>query len=149
MKIHHRIRRALSTPEYMRILILRTIGNFLIFGSLFLIGKTALNPIKQEIGYFIDNTIIRKTYIVHSTKSTLSPEKNTETTTFAKLLNIKPVETLIPENPNFSIVIPKIGANARVIPNVDPGDEDAAPGRGKGSARVVCQAAGRTGAQGF
>ena len=30
---------------------------------------------------------------------------------------------LVPADPEFSIVIPKIGANAKVLPNVDPADD--------------------------
>jgi sortase A len=36
---------------------------------------------------------------------------------------VKPVEILAPEDPNFDIIIPKIGANSRIISNVDVSDE--------------------------
>ena len=35
----------------------------------------------------------------------------------------KTTEVLVPEDPNFSIVIPKIGANARIIPGVNTANE--------------------------
>jgi len=35
------------------------------------------------------------------------------------------VKTIVPESTDFGIVIPKIGANAKIFPNVDPFDEEA------------------------
>jgi len=58
-----KIKSKLKTPEYSKILILRTIGNFLVLSSLFLIGKTFYLPVREEIRYFVDRTIQKK-YIV-------------------------------------------------------------------------------------
>jgi sortase A len=41
----------------------------------------------------------------------------------ASIFNIRQIETIRPVDPNFSIVIPKIAANARIIDNVNPADE--------------------------
>jgi sortase A len=41
----------------------------------------------------------------------------------AQVLKIKPVEILVPQDPYFDILIPKIGANSRIIANVDAGNE--------------------------
>ena len=41
----------------------------------------------------------------------------------ASFFNIQQVETISPVDPNFSIVIPKIAANARIVDNVNPADE--------------------------
>lgn len=41
----------------------------------------------------------------------------------SKTVNEKKQETIVPVNPNFSIMIPKLGANAPVISNVDPYNE--------------------------
>src|SRR3989339_1558358 len=92
--IRHHIHR-LKTNEYFRILILRTVGNFLLFLSLFMIAKTFWQPLREEIRYFIDIKIQKK-YIVAGDKQGL----------LAKTFNIKQVEILIPEDPNFSIIIP-------------------------------------------
>lgn len=122
MKIHHHIKHAFSTPDYLRILILRTIGNFLILGSLIMIGKTLYNPIRQEIVYFI-NTKTEKEFIISPSSLLTKPVNTQPKNLMAKLLNVKPIEILTPEDPNFSVVIPKIGANARVLPNIDASDE--------------------------
>jgi sortase A len=41
----------------------------------------------------------------------------------SQILAQNTVQPLIPEDPAFSIIIPKIGANENVVPMVDPGDE--------------------------
>lgn len=42
---------------------------------------------------------------------------------FASVLTGSKEQVLVPKDTQFSILIPKIGANAKVIPNVDPSDE--------------------------
>lgn len=115
-----------QTGEFIKILILRTIGNFLIFGSLFLIAKTFYQPAREEVRYFI-NQVFEKRYLV---AGSVEESKRDMAVTgqnkggLAKLLNIAPVEVLVPEDPEFSIVVPVIGANARIKKNVDPGNEE-------------------------
>lgn len=124
--ISNKIHKATSS-EYFRVLILRTIGNFLILSSLFMIGKTFYNPVKEEVKYFV-NSVIHKKYIIATTTKQikqvqLQNTQNQNKGLLAKALNFNFIETLVPEDPNFSIVIPKIGANARIIPNVNAADE--------------------------
>lgn len=45
--------------------------------------------------------------------------------TFASVIAGPKQQVLIPPDPQFSLVIPKIGASAKVFPNVDPTDEAA------------------------
>jgi LPXTG-site transpeptidase (sortase) family protein len=123
--IRHHIRR-ITSSEYFRILILRTIGNFLLFSSLFMIVKTFWQPVKEEFTYFL-NTRFQKKYVV--VDSLTSGQKFTINQNqqagglLAKAFNIKPIEILTPVDPNFSIIIPKIGANARILANVDASNE--------------------------
>ena len=124
--IHHHIHKVTSN-EYFRVLVLRTVGNFLLIFSLFMIGRTFWQPLREEIRYFI-NTRVQKQYIVADDIQRLSLDKdslykNQQKGLLARTFNIKQVEILVPEDPNFSIVIPKIGANARIIPNIDPSNE--------------------------
>lgn len=123
--LHHHIHKTTSS-EYLRILALRTIGNFLVISSLFMIGKTFYKPVQEEIKYFINNTLNKKYVVVSPAELKKEPliEPQVEEKGFlTKTLHFKQVERLIPEDPNFSIVIPKIGANARIISNVDASDE--------------------------
>lgn len=122
--IRHQIGRhidKIKTDEYIRILILRTAGNFLLFTSIFLIARTFYKPIREEVRYFIDQRT-EKQYVVADTIKIQEPNPENRGL-LAKAFNVKPIEILTPQDPDFSIVIPKIGANSRVLANIDPGDE--------------------------
>ncbi len=90
-----------------------------------MIGKTFYQPVAQEVRFFVENSLHKKYYISGDIplKTLSQKDGNIPKGLLAKALNIKPAEILIPEDPNFSIVIPKIGANARVLPNIDAGNE--------------------------
>lgn len=123
----HHLKKKLTTPDYARILILRTIGNFLVISSFLMIAKTFYLPVREEIKYFIDITIQKRYFVIETQKSKLKAQKEAEEEIpkglLAKSLNLKQVEILVPEDPQFSIVIPKIGANAKILANVDAADE--------------------------
>ncbi|MFA5137031.1 MAG: sortase [Patescibacteria group bacterium] len=124
--IHHHIKKQ-KRREYFKVLILRTIGNFLILSSLFMIGKTFYQPVSQEVRYFIERQA-KKEYVVASDKKEEAfhlQKSNQPKGALSSLLNVKSVEVLVPEDAEFSVVIPKIGANARVIAGVDASDEKA------------------------
>lgn len=125
--IRHQIHKAKSS-EYLRVLILRTVGNFLILSSLFMIGKTFYKPVTEEIRYFVDK-ITHKKYTVQSTPSPVnrlpSIVNRQPSNQLAKLIKFNQTEVLVPEDPQYSIIIPKIGANAKIIPNIDAADEKA------------------------
>ena len=122
--IRHHLKQKIEkvkTSEYIRILVLRTIGNFLLFSSLFMIGRTFYKPIREEVRYFIENRF-EKQYVVADSIEFELPEP-TNRGALAERFNIKPVEILSPEDPEFNIIIPKIGANSRVLGNIDVSDE--------------------------
>jgi sortase A len=122
--IRHHIRKnihRLKSSEYFRVLVLRTVGNFLLIFSLFLIGKTFWQPLREELRYFID-TKTQKQYIL-SGQPIPSDNVNKPKGLLAKAFNIKQTEILVPQDPNFSIIIPKIGANAKILPNIDASND--------------------------
>jgi sortase A len=111
-----------DTVEYLKVLFMRTLGNFLVLSSLFLIGKTFYQPIREEARYFVESQL-NKVYVVEGQEATVdSPE---EPGGLAAMFDIDQVEVLVPNDPNFSVVVPKIGANAPVVPNVNAADEQA------------------------
>lgn len=118
--IRHRLHK-IKTSEYLRVLILRTLGNFLILSSLFMIGKTFHLPVREEIRYFIEKKMGKKYAVVKEERKTA--EISRPRGLLAKAINFKQTEVLIPVDPNFSIVIPKIAANAKILANIDPVDE--------------------------
>lgn len=133
-----------QTGEYLKILFLRTVGNFIMLTSLFMIAKTFYQPVYEEVKYFA-NQYFDKVYVIAQDPSSQETEpaaqdpeqpqeeqsvieeqqEPQEQSGLARLLNIEKVEVLVPENPEFSVVIPKIGANARVVGEVDASDEEA------------------------
>ena len=117
--IRHHLHK-IKTSEYFRVLILRTIGNFLILSSLFMIGKTFYLPVREEIRYFVEQKLQKK-YVVMKDKKEIKVTRPKGL--LAKTVNFKQTEILVPVDPNFSIVIPKIAANAKILANVDPTDE--------------------------
>lgn len=122
--IRHHVARQINkikTSEYLKVLILRTIGNFLLFSSLFMIGRTFYKPLREEVRYFID-VKFNKQYVVADSITIEEPEIESKGF-LAKAFKIKPIEVLTPEDPSFSIIIPKIGANSRVLSNIDASDE--------------------------
>lgn len=116
-----KIKAKLNTPEYTRILVLRTVGNFFLLSSLFFLAKTFYLPVREEIRYFIDKKI-QKRYVVVDKPQTLKISQQPKGL-LARALNLKEVEFIVPQDPNFSIVIPKIGANAKILSNIDASDE--------------------------
>ncbi len=105
----------IRTKEYFQIFFIRFLGNFLLLTSLFFIAKTFYQPIKEEIRYFLDKKMTRK-YLVANSQADAQIQKGL----LAKSVDFKSIRFLVPEDPWFSIIIPKIGANAHVIANVDP-----------------------------
>lgn len=112
-----------SKSEYNKILLLRTIGNVLIISSLVLMIKTFYLPLKQELQYTL-NTSLNKSYVVSTTSPLPSQKPEDRRGLLAKALTGSQREVLVPQDTNFSIVIPKIGANSNIIGNVDSANEE-------------------------
>lgn len=116
----------IKDKEYFKVLVLRTIGNFLIFTSLFMIGKTFYQPVREELRYFIEKATNKK-YLISDVKISDKRAKKSlkdKKITLVDLFEQNKIETIIPEDPEFSVVIPKIGANAKIIPNINAADKD-------------------------
>lgn len=113
------------TPEQLRFLALRTIGNFLVLGSLFGMFLTFGPAVKNEIIYRYESWKGIK-YVVATTETdvSISPSPTpSKRSFFGDILNKTPeIRPLSPVDSDFGIIIPKIAANARVIPDVDAGN---------------------------
>ena len=120
--------------EFLRVLFYRTIANFLILISIVMIGKTFGPVVWQEAVYSYRQIRGVKTVVVISEKekekveSKRNPERSRGTpNAFLALIDKfsgPTEEIMIPPDPNFSIVIPRIGASSRIIANVDSSDYD-------------------------
>jgi len=116
---HHHIFK--KNPEYYRVLILRTLGNFLIFGSLFMMAKTLYLPVKEELVYRLDKVRAKEYVVQGSDYDSLPVQKKG---LLGGLFDSASVERIVPADTDYGIVIPKIAANARVLPNVNAADEN-------------------------
>ena len=125
----------ISTSEKIKFVILRTVGNFLVLFAIFGMAAT-FGPVILEEAKYRYNQFNNIYYVVSDIPTTkveeppvsMIPGESRPTpfpqTNFGKLPPGAKVEVLHPADPNFSVVIPKIGANSKVIPNVDAGNYD-------------------------
>ncbi len=110
--------------DIAKFLLLRTIGNFLLIFSLYGVFATFGPAMYFELQYQLIKarglhfTIQEPTPVTFATQKTENPEVS-----LGQILSGDKNQILIPKDTNFSIVIPKIGASAKVFPNVDPEDE--------------------------
>jgi len=119
----------ISRSEKIRFVILRTIGNFLVLVSLYGMFAT-FGPVAAEEVRYRYRQARGITYVVaHETAQTngKQPEvtPSPRPSLFEEIVKKNTTEYLTPVDTNFGIIIPKIGANSRVIPNVDAADRDA------------------------
>lgn len=124
-----------SRQEKIRFLTLRTFGNFFILLSLY--GMvTTFGPALWQEGVYRYRQMQGVSFVVASempepavgvqVKPIEVPlyggREATDKGPLAALVGGSKVEVLTPVSTDFSVVIPKIGANARIIPDVDTSD---------------------------
>lgn len=124
----------MSRKEIIKFLAIRTIGNFLLLFAIFGVLSTLGPALYYEFQYRVIQ-IRGVQYKVQSEKLTRSANSGQEaessnetnqiaTGGFANVLAGPKEQILIPPDPFFSVLIPKIGASSRVFPNVDPASEN-------------------------
>src|SRR5437879_1231544 len=104
----------MTREESIRFLILRSIGNFLVLFALFGVVMT-FGPAGYEEIRFQINTFQGVHYVVASEQQ----QQSYNTGNLAEVLANANEKVLTAPDPTFSIIIPKIGASARILPNVD------------------------------
>jgi LPXTG-site transpeptidase (sortase) family protein len=117
----------MKRSELLRFLILRTIGNFLVLFAIFGILATFGPALYYEVSFKVAEARGIH-YVVSPEFKVQSPEfpktQSTGIDNFAAVLAGPKVQELIPSDTNFSILIAKIGASAKIFPNVDPSDQN-------------------------
>lgn len=115
----------------IKIFVLRAIGNFLLLSAVAGVFLTFLPAIRAEVIYRRDQAVGQR-YLLAGDKDPCANRQQAtgnrrqdcpEKKTFAGLLNIPEPLTISPLSTDFGVVIPKINANARVIANVDAGNQ--------------------------
>lgn len=102
----------LTQPRSIKFLILHSIGNFLILFALFGVGMTLGPALYYEVLFQIDQQMGIH-YVVQNPNQPIPSQ-------LGKLQINTNDKIITPPNTLFSVVIPKINASAKVIPNVDP-----------------------------
>ncbi len=130
----------MKKSEIIKFLILRTIGNFLILFAIFAAIATFGPALYYEINFRIVQARGVK-YVISQTSSLPEstdkkpvddqvelknqPEVSSGVDNFAQVLLGAKEQILVPKDTQFGIVIPKIGASAKVFPNIDPSNQEA------------------------
>lgn len=108
----------MTTKEKIRFLIIRSIGNFLVLFAIFGVLATFGPALYYEIQFRIIQ--IRGVHFSVADISQKVSKINKPSVGFSNILSGPKEQILTPIDTVFDILIPKIGANARVFPNVDP-----------------------------
>ena len=111
----------MTRKEITRFLLLHSLGNFFVLFGLYGVGMTFGPAIYQEVLFRIDQATGVK-YVVASV--TQKPTDTNNASGFGDMFVTDHQRVLFPINTDFSVIIPKIGADAVVVPNVDPSNED-------------------------
>lgn len=118
----------MTRKQAARFIIFRTIGNFLVLFAIFGIVATFGPVLFYEAQYKLIQArgVEFKVSDESSAFASLIEQQKAEANaSFGNILTGSTEQTLYPPDKDFSIVIPKIGASSKVIPNVDPSSEDA------------------------
>jgi len=112
----------MTTKEKIRFLVFRSIGNFLVLFAIFGVLATFGPALYYEAQYRIIQ--IRGVHFAVSDVPQKVSKVNNPSIGFADILSGPKEQILIPIDTVFDILIPKIGANAKIFPNVDPSSPD-------------------------
>jgi LPXTG-site transpeptidase (sortase) family protein len=112
----------MTTKEKIRFLIFRSIGNFLVLFAVFGVMSTFGPALYYELQYRIIQ--IRGVHFSVENIPQKGSKINNPSIGFTDILSGKKEQILMPIDPVFNILIPKIGANARIFPNIDPSNPD-------------------------
>lgn len=126
----------MTKNEIIRFLIIRSIGNFLLLFAIFGVFATFGPALFYETQYRVSQVRGVRFTVAETTSNqqqltTNQAEVRSEglgvrgsPLGFGDILVGPREQILIPNDTNFSILIPKIGANSRVFANVDSGNQD-------------------------
>lgn len=123
--------RPMTTREQIKYVVIRSIGNFLVLFALYGVFATFGPAVLHEVQFRVIQargvtfSVATPARNVHPHVEKAMPDPLQEARLgpgFADILAGNKEQVLVPKDTQFSIVIPKIGASAKIIPNVDPGN---------------------------
>lgn len=114
--------------QITKFLVLRTLGNFLILFMVFGFFATFGPALFYEAQFRISQAKGVKFTITNKKPSEIekinkSTNQEAPASLLGSVLSNSKVQELVPTSTDFSVVIPKIGANEKITPNVDPSNE--------------------------
>jgi LPXTG-site transpeptidase (sortase) family protein len=116
----------LMTLAERKYFIIRTAGNFLLLFAIFGVFSTFGPALYFETQFrIIQARGITYRIAEAETITEVVKSKENNQPSFGDLLTGATEQEIVPPDADFSIVIPKIGASAKVFPNIDPSREDA------------------------
>ena len=117
-----------------KLFFLHLIGNLLILFSIFGVAATFGPALYYEAKFQISRAFRIEYFVSDSPKGTTGfgriiaeierQNPNAQESLFASIINGEKQKILVPVSAQFSVVIPKIGANENVYSNVDPSKEE-------------------------
>jgi LPXTG-site transpeptidase (sortase) family protein len=119
----------MKRQEAIKFVIVRSIGNFLLLFALYGVFATFGPALMYELQYriiqvrgitFSVEDIALRPSTKPAQEQSNEPERQRNENGFADILAGDTQQILIPKDTDFSISIPKIGASAKIFPNVDP-----------------------------
>lgn len=115
----------MTRKEIIRFLILKSVGNFLVLFALFGVGATFGPALFFEVRYQLYQ--LQGVYYTIADPNSSQEVAQAQTQAPQNLPSLffpgDKHQVLVPPTTQFSLVIPKIGANSKVFPNVDPSKE--------------------------
>ncbi len=133
---HPHLKHTLSIREKLQFVLIRTVGNFLLLISLYGVASTFGPVLSYEVQFRVAQVRGVRYVVADPTHTPLvvnpnpaisqvSPTPTPEVVNpgFAEAIAGAKEQIIVPPDSKFSIVIPKLGAASRVIPNVDPTNE--------------------------
>lgn len=119
----------MTKKDKIKFLIVRSIGNFLVLFAIFGVFATFGPALYYEASFRIAKVrgvefTVGSAQAGPVNKQDASSDSSKGSLGFANVLTGSKEQILTPVDSQFSIVIPQIGANARVLANVDPSESD-------------------------
>ncbi|MDQ5900637.1 MAG: sortase [Patescibacteria group bacterium] len=120
------LKQRMTSREKVFFVLMRTFGNFLLLISLYGVAATFGPALSSEVQFRVAQArgvryVIQEPNPVPITSAEVTPVPVQPG--FGSAIIGAQEQVIIPPDTNFSIIIPKLGATSRVIPNVDPTNE--------------------------
>lgn len=113
----------MTRSEEIKFVAVRSLGNFLVLASVYGVVATFGPVLSYEVQFKIAEARGIQYTVSDEAPSVDTVQAQSASPSFADVLAGSQEQVLSPKDTDFSIIIPKIGASAKIYPNVDPANE--------------------------